>query len=215
MDFEGWHAKDILLRLALICRSCDCGCRLTERLHGHSLVIHDVEDSIKFCNLHKVPDLAREVEKLEFSLLLPYGRKRTDQSTQAHAVDVMDITEIEQNLLMSVLEQVTNQIAQCCALLAKFKPTADVYNLNAVNLSNTHRHFHWQPPVALKNRTPLLAKRKQPTVTRLFNIAHTKTALKGELAQLLQFLVPNNVYLPHADLAQGAAKVRNPPCQHL
>lgn len=55
----------------------------------------------------------REVEELEFSLLLPHGRKRTDQSTQAHAVDVMDITEIEQNLLMSVLEQVKNQIPQC------------------------------------------------------------------------------------------------------
>ncbi|MGB2664235.1 MAG: hypothetical protein WAK48_09540 [Candidatus Acidiferrum sp.] len=45
-------------------------------------------------------------------------------------------------------------------------------------------------------------KNKQPTVTRLFNIAHhEKTALEEVAASRLHFLVPNNVYLRHADIA--------------
>ena len=47
--------------------SSGCRCRLTERLNGLGLVVHDAEDSIQPCNLHHIVNLIREVEQLQFS----------------------------------------------------------------------------------------------------------------------------------------------------
>ena len=44
-------------------RPAGCRCRLIERLNGHGLVVHDVEDGIQFCNLQDVLDLIREIEQ--------------------------------------------------------------------------------------------------------------------------------------------------------
>jgi hypothetical protein len=40
---------------------------LSERLNGHGLVVHDLEDGIQPCNLHQIVNLIREVEQLQFS----------------------------------------------------------------------------------------------------------------------------------------------------
>jgi hypothetical protein len=64
-------------------KSSGCRCRLTERLNGHVLVVHDVEDGIEPCNLHHIMNLIREVEQLQFSLLLPHACESTDQVAQA------------------------------------------------------------------------------------------------------------------------------------
>ena len=64
-------------------QSSGCRCRLTERLNGHGLVVHDVEDCIQPCNLHQIVNLIREVEQLQFSLLLPHARESADQMAQA------------------------------------------------------------------------------------------------------------------------------------
>jgi len=79
-----------------------CRFRLIERLHTLCLVLHDVEDGIKFCELHYVSDLIGEVEKFQFSPLVSHCREGTDQSAQAHAVDGIDSDEIEQNLFMAL-----------------------------------------------------------------------------------------------------------------
>src|SRR5882762_9373730 len=64
-------------------QSSGCRCRLCKRLNGHGLVVHDVEDGIQPCNLHQIVNLIREVEQLQFSLLLPHARESTDQMAQA------------------------------------------------------------------------------------------------------------------------------------
>ena len=60
-----------ILGYKLIRQSSSCRCRLTERLNGHGLVVHDVEDGIQPCNLHYIVNLICQVEQLQFSLLLP------------------------------------------------------------------------------------------------------------------------------------------------
>src|SRR6266436_3767576 len=76
-------------------QSSGCRYRLTERLNGHGLVVHDVEDGIQPCNLHQIVNLIREVEQLQLSLLLPHASKSTDQMAQARAVNVIDSAKIE------------------------------------------------------------------------------------------------------------------------
>src|SRR5229473_4628158 len=63
-----------------------CRCRLSERLNGLGLVVHDVEDGIQSRNLHHVVNLIREVEQLQLSPLLPHACESTDQMPQACAV---------------------------------------------------------------------------------------------------------------------------------
>src|SRR5216684_4016530 len=67
-------------------QSSGCRCRLTERLNSQGLVVRDVEDGIQPCNLHQIVNLIREVEQLQFSLLLPHARESTDQVAQPSAV---------------------------------------------------------------------------------------------------------------------------------
>lgn len=64
-------------------QSSGCPCRLTERLNGQALVVHDVEDGLQPSNLHQIVNLIREVEQLQLSLLLPHARESTDQMAQA------------------------------------------------------------------------------------------------------------------------------------
>src|SRR6266850_1649079 len=83
-------------------QSSGCRYRLTEGLNGHGLVVQYVEHGIQSCNLHHIVNLIREVEQLQFSLLLPHARESTDQMAQPRAVDVIDVAKFEQNLLVSL-----------------------------------------------------------------------------------------------------------------
>src|SRR6266850_324510 len=81
--YSGRGADIVMQSSEMALRPAGCRCRLIERLNGHGLVVHDVEDGIQPCNLHQIVDLIREVEQLQFSLLLPHARESTDQMAQA------------------------------------------------------------------------------------------------------------------------------------
>jgi hypothetical protein len=58
----------------------------------------------------------------------------------------MDVAKIEQNLAMSLAQQIANQLAKCGALFADYDPPADVHNRDGSYLSSACRHAHLQPP---------------------------------------------------------------------
>jgi hypothetical protein len=39
-------------------------CRLTERINGQRLIIHDVKDGVQLCNLQHVVNFTREIQQL-------------------------------------------------------------------------------------------------------------------------------------------------------
>ena len=63
-----------------------CRFRLIDRLRTLCLVLHDVEDGIKFCELHYVSDLIGEVEKFQFSPLVSHCREVQRSPRQVQSV---------------------------------------------------------------------------------------------------------------------------------
>src|SRR6202011_5600964 len=77
------------------------------------------------------------------ALVLGSG-ERTDQFADTRAVDVVDFGEVEQNLLLSLGEQVAHRIAQNHAAFTQGDATAAVYNCDSIHLPSTNLHAHWE-----------------------------------------------------------------------
>src|SRR5579885_3162449 len=108
-------------------------CLLAERFDRGSFVIFHVEDGIKLRNLQQIMDLLREVEQLKLPTLIADRRKCAHQLSDAGAVDISDITQVQQDLLLALAQQLTDLVAQHDAAFAERDTSAEVHDGHAVN----------------------------------------------------------------------------------
>src|SRR5262249_41072535 len=134
------------------CLKADRGARY-ERLHvrlnprlllvggdGACLVVLDVEDGVELGDLEQVVDLASKVQELQFAALVFGCGECADQLTDAGAIDVGDIAEVEQDVFLAFGQEVAHGIAELDAAFAQGDTAAHVQNGDAVDL--TSRDFY-------------------------------------------------------------------------
>src|SRR6185312_5460294 len=79
-----------------------------EGLDGAGFVVLYVEDGVELGDLEQVVNLFGEVQELQFAALVTRGGVGTDELADARAVNVVDVTEIEQDVLLALGQQVAN-----------------------------------------------------------------------------------------------------------
>ena len=75
---------------------------LLERLDRGGFVVFHVEDGVELGDLKQVVDLLGEVQQLQFAALILGGGEGADQFTDARAVDVVDVLQVQNNLLVAL-----------------------------------------------------------------------------------------------------------------
>src|SRR3954468_8779226 len=91
---------------------------LRERLYCVRFVVLDIENGVQLGNLQKVVNLFGEIEQLQLSAAIANGGEGTYQLTDPRAVDIGDISEVQQNFLVPLGDHVTNDIPEHGATFA-------------------------------------------------------------------------------------------------
>src|SRR5579862_3652566 len=122
---------------------------MAEGCDGAGLVVLNVKDGVQLGDLQQIVDLLGQVQQLQLAALVADGGKRADQLTDAGAVDVADVAQVQQNLLLPFAQQVFDGVAQYDTALAQGDPPAQIDDGDAVNLPSACFHAHveasWRP----------------------------------------------------------------------
>src|SRR5208283_1208875 len=115
---------------------------LVEGADGGGLVVPDVEDGVELGDLEQVVDLLGEVEQLELAAGVFDGGECADQLSDAGAIDVADLGEVEQDVFGALVERVVNAVAQGDAAFAKGDAATEVEDGDSVYLADCYFHAH-------------------------------------------------------------------------
>src|SRR5579862_318264 len=125
---------------------------LAERLDGRGLVVLHVEDGVELRDLQQIVHFLGELQQLKFATLVLGGGIGADQLTNAGAVNVINIREIQNNLFMALAEQVAHRVAKDNAAFAQGDAPAAIHNCDSIHLPTTNLHAHWEaslPPAVV------------------------------------------------------------------
>ena len=106
-----------------------------ERGDGGGFVVLDVEDGVELGDLEKVVDLLGEIEQLELAAAFLTRGEGADQLADAGAVDVADVSEVQQNVLGALGQRVANGIANRDTAFSEGDASAEIENGDAVDLA--------------------------------------------------------------------------------
>ena len=84
------------------------GEEVVERLYGGEFVIFDVEDGVELGDVEDVVDFLGEVEELEFASGFADGGEAADQFSDAGAVEVVNIGEVEDDFLFALSYEIVD-----------------------------------------------------------------------------------------------------------
>src|SRR5437762_12486623 len=87
-------------------------------------------------------DFLGKVQQLEFATLVAHGGEGAHQFTDAAAIDVSDVAQVQQHFLVAFGKQISNGVTQNDATFAERDSTAQVYHRDAIYLPGTCFHCH-------------------------------------------------------------------------
>src|SRR5262249_40580543 len=117
---------------------------LLERFDGGSFVVFHVENGVELGDLEQIVDLFGEVEEFQLAALVLGRGESTDELADAGAIDVVHFGQVENDLLVTFREQVTDGITKNDAAFAERDAAARVNNGDAIHLPSTNLHCHWE-----------------------------------------------------------------------
>src|SRR6478609_6635189 len=117
---------------------------LAERLDCAGFVVFHVEDGVQLGDLQQVVNFFGQVEQLEFAALVAHGGESADQFADARAIDIVHVSEVEQDFLLPLGQQFAHYVLQYHAAFAKSNAAAAIHDGDAVNLARTGLHAHWE-----------------------------------------------------------------------
>jgi hypothetical protein len=115
---------------------------LFESLDRGGFVVFYIENSVELGDLKQVVHLFGEVQQFEFATLILGSGEGADQLADSGAVDIVDLAEVQDNLLITFGEQVSNGVAQSDAAFAEGDAAAAVHNGDSVYLPCAKFHAH-------------------------------------------------------------------------
>src|SRR6185437_14900428 len=113
------------LRLKTLLFECSDRCRL---------VVLDIEDRIKFRDLEQIVDFFGQIEQLQLTALIADRGEGTDQFADPRAVNVGNIAQVQQDLLLSLAQQVANRVAEHHTAFSQSDAATHVHDGDAVYL---------------------------------------------------------------------------------
>ena len=115
---------------------------LLEAFYGGGFIVFHVEDGVEFGDLQQVVHFLGEMEQFEFAALILGGGEGADQFTDARAIDVIDLAEIEDDFFVALRKQIANGVAHHDAAFAKSDAAAGIHDGDSVDLPSAKFHAH-------------------------------------------------------------------------
>src|SRR5512140_2582258 len=118
--------------------------KLPEGLDGRGFVVFHVEHGVELGDLEQVVNLFREFQELQFPALVLHRGVGADEFADTRAVDVIYVTEVEKNLLLSLAKQLFYDVAENDAAFDESDSAAAIDNIDAVHLACAGFECHWE-----------------------------------------------------------------------
>jgi hypothetical protein len=123
--------------------------RLSEASKRRLFVIEHIKNRKKFSDGEQLMDFARQIQKLQLPPAVDHRRIGTHQLTNAGAVDIADIGEVENNLFCSALQDIPYRVADRHRSFAQRDFAAAIQNFYIPYRS--YIDFHKESPFICKN----------------------------------------------------------------
>src|SRR5579884_3079027 len=123
-----------------------------ERLDCGGLVIPDIEHGVQLRDLQEVVNFLGKVQQFQFAATIANAGEGAYQFTDARAVDISHIGQVQQDFLVSLAYQVANDIAEHRAAFAECNTATQIHDGDTIDLSGAGLHGHLDsslPPAAL------------------------------------------------------------------
>src|ERR1700686_1693448 len=88
------------------------GEEVVEGFYGGEFVFADVEDGVELGDVEDVVNFLGEVEELEFAPGVADGGEAADEFSEAGAVEVVDVGEVEDDLLFAFRDEAADGVAE-------------------------------------------------------------------------------------------------------
>src|SRR6202048_1179793 len=95
-----------------------------------ALVGKNIKYRVQLGDLKKIADFLRQVQQLQFPALILHRRVPADQLTDSRAVDVVHVSQVQQNQFSLILQQSPNRLSQQSAAVAQDDPSAQIHDGN-------------------------------------------------------------------------------------
>jgi hypothetical protein len=113
-----------------------------ESSYRRGLVVPYVEDGVQLRILQQVVDRLGQVQQLQLTALVADRSKGPEQGADARTVNVVDVAQVQQDLFLSLAEQVFDSVAQHRDVFALFDTSTQVNDGDAIYLPGACFHAH-------------------------------------------------------------------------
>src|SRR2546423_3488250 len=124
--------------------ACNSFYLFVEGLYGCCFVVLNIEDGVQLGDLEQVVDFLGQLEQLELAALVADAGKGAHQFSDAGAVNVSYVAQVEQDLVAPLAHQVLDCLAQHHAAFAQGNTTAQVHNGDVIHLPAASFHCHFR-----------------------------------------------------------------------
>src|SRR5438309_4547067 len=113
-----------------------------ERRNCGCLVVLHVEDGVEFRDLQQIVNLLGQVQQLQLAPAVLHRSEGADQLANSRAVDIADVSKVQQYFVRTFSQYITNGVANRNAAFAESDAAAKIQNGDAVDLAILYFHAH-------------------------------------------------------------------------
>jgi len=95
------------------------GEEVVEGFDGGEFVVFDVEDGVELGDVEDVLNFLGEAEEFEFAAGVADGGKAADQFADAGGVDVIDVSEVEDDFFLTIGDKLADGVAEFSGFVAE------------------------------------------------------------------------------------------------
>ena len=116
------------------------GEEVVEGFYGVELVVLYVENGVELGDVQDVVNLLGEIEEFELAPGVADGGKAADQFADAGGIDVIDVSEVEDDFLLAIADELADGIAQLSGFVAEGDASIHVDDGNVADFARSDVH---------------------------------------------------------------------------
>jgi hypothetical protein len=118
------------------------GEEVVERLYSGEFVVFDIEDGVELCDMEDVVDLLGEVQQFELASCVADSGKAADEFSHTGAVEVVNIRKVQNDLFLSLRNQVADGGAKRTYLWTENEAAVNVEDSHVSDFAGINGQWH-------------------------------------------------------------------------
>jgi hypothetical protein len=114
---------------------CLFGEEIIEGFYRREFVILDVEYGVELGHVENVVNFLAEAQELEVAARVPHRGEAADQLAHAGGVDVIDVSQVENNFFLALCNQPVDRVPQLPGFIAQSDAPVDIDDGNVADFA--------------------------------------------------------------------------------